>query len=267
MSSKLSAEELAAWNALGEIGNKQETHRKGFLSDDIYHTILENVPSYKYDEVDKELNEMFELVYNMKEENKKLKEENEKLKPLKKPSNSVDKPDWIEVEKINMANREQKLKEEKILKQFNDKIVDDDDDDDKPIIQDLDKHLTENKSSNNKLELYWHNQDFKHGDLVVNSSGLQDEIYKLISETKTQFRVSKLECIVAPQNRQYDKYYRAELRGYGKQSAGYDLKIKWNRNWKNGKTGNITKKKLEKQFFVIDKKYLTFEDSNNTVIL
>jgi len=250
MSSKLSAEELAAWNALGEIGNKQETHRKGFLSDDIYHTILENVPSYKYDEVDKELNEMFELVYNMKEENKKLKEENEKLKPLKKPSQSDDKP------------------KEKILKQFNDKIVDDDDDDDKPIIQDLDKHLANNKLSNNKLELYWHNQDFKNGDLVVNSSGLQDEIYKLISETKTQFRVSKLECCVAPQPRtNYDKYYRAELRGYGKQSAGYDPKIKWNRNWKNGKTGNITKKKLEKEFFVIDKKYLTFQDSNNTVIL
>ena len=211
--------------------------------------------------------ELAELVYNMKEENKKLKqenkklkEENEKLKPLKKPSKSVDKPDWIEIEKINMANREEKLKEQKIKQ---DKI----DMDYKPIIQDLDKHLANNKLSNNRLQMFWDNKDFKHGDLVVDENSSADTIYKLISETKTQFRVSKLECCVAQRrNSDYEKYYKAELRGYGWMS-GTPGEIKWNRNWKDGKTGNITKKKLENDFFVIDKKYLTFQDSNNTVIL
>ena len=208
--------------------------------------------------------ELAELVYNMKEENKKLKEENkklkeenEKLKALKKPSKSDDKPDWIEIEKINMANREEKINKvvvSKAQQKTIDKIKQDKMVDNKP--PEYDKHL-----------VYWKNQDFKHGDLVVDQNGLEHTIYKLISETKTQFRVSKLECCVAPRkNTNYDKYFKAELRGYGWMS-GTPGEIKWNRNWKNGKTANITKKKLQDEFFVIDKEYLTFEDSNNTVIL
>ena len=179
----------------------------------------------------------------LKEENKKLKEENEKLKLLKKPSKSVDKPDSIEIEKINKVVVS-KTQQKTIDKIKQDKIVD-------------------NKPSNNTPELYWHNKDFKHGDLVVDLSVCA--IYKLISETKTQFRVSKLECCVE-RDMMYQKEFKAELRGYG-WMAGTPGEIKWNRNWRNGKTGNITKKKLQAEFFVIDKENLTFQDSNNTVIL
>ena len=181
----------------------------------------------------------------LKEENKKLKEENEKLKPSK----SDDKPDCIEIEKINKVVVS-KAQQKTIDKIEQDKIA--------FFARELDIDTRD----------YWDKKDFKHGDIVYSESctGLKYNIYKLISETKTQFRVSKLECCVE-QNPIYNaKEFKAELRGYG-WGVGTGGEIKWNANWKDGKRARITKKKLEKEFFVVDKRNLTFQDSNNTVIL
>ena len=73
----LTPEEQAEWDAVCNKSKIEEDNRKGFLSDDIYHTILENVPRYKYDDVKDALNIMFEEMNKIKKENKELKEEEE----------------------------------------------------------------------------------------------------------------------------------------------------------------------------------------------
>ena len=216
---KLTPEEQARWDAVCAKSDIVEENRKGFLSDNIYHTILENVPKYKYDEVDNALNKMFEEMNKIKKENKELKEENKKLL-------SYDKNQTHEITKLKS-----KIKEiTQIYKQ--NKQQDNTINFGKQIIQD------------NKPKDKPKNKQFKNGCYVRNR--YTREIYKLMSDTKTQFRVIKLRC-TSWNNKIVDNKINIAP------EAGKD-KIKWINN------KNITKKRLEDEYYIIsDKKNIIFE--------
>ena len=91
-----------------------EENRKGFLSDGIYHRIMENIPSDIYDDINDALNKMFEEMNKIKEENERqtrLKEEYKKV--IKKQRQTIEElKEENERLKKQIAEEEQ-LKEEK----------------------------------------------------------------------------------------------------------------------------------------------------------
>tara|TARA_R100000654_G_scaffold67539_1_gene96139 strand:- start:66 stop:803 length:738 start_codon:yes stop_codon:yes gene_type:complete len=243
-----------------------EEVKKTIVDNKLYSVLLDNVKREPYDDIDNALNKMIEEMEKLKQENKELseinkinfgavntafhlqrefdelKEENEELKEENKKLLSNDKNQSFKIAQLrNMINNITELY--KNNKQQDDKILYGD-----KIIQAVKVDEPKKDKPKDKPK----NKQFKNGCIVRNR--YTREIYKLMSDTKTQFRVIKLRC-TSWNNEIVDNKINIAP------EAGKD-KIKWIKN------KNITKKRLEDEYYIIsDKKNIIFEKPEYEMIL